>query len=128
MSYHNITIVGNAGQDADFRYLPDGTPVVNVSVAVNERFNGEDTTTWYRVAFWGNLTKGAQHITKGQSILVEGRPMVDTYTDRQGNFRANIKVNANTMRFIGGRPPEAGPASAVKAPQTPEELAEEIPF
>ena len=126
MSHQSIHIVGNAGRNAEMRYLQDGTPVANVSVAVNERINEQDVTTWYNVAFWGNLTNGAQHIVKGQSLYVEGRPMVDQWTAPDGSPRAAIKINARTMRFIGGRP--EGTASPAEAEKTPEEIADDIPF
>ncbi len=126
MSYQKITIVGNAGGDADMRYLPDGTPVVNVSIAVNEQINSKDTTTWFRVAFWGNLTNAAMHIVKGQIIAVDGRIMVETWTDRDGATRASLKINASNMRFIGGRPNGADPVSANG--KTLAEEVDEIPF
>lgn len=126
MSYQNITIVGNAGGNAEMRYLPDGTPVVNVSVAVNEHINDQDVTTWFRVAFWGErLTNAAMHIVKGQTLVVEGRVMVETWTDREGGHRAGLKINARTMRFVGGRP-EGAAASPVGANgETP---VDDIPF
>lgn len=127
MSHQSITIVGNAGRNAEMRYLPDGTPVVNVSLAVNEHINGQDVTTWFSVAFWGErLTNAAMHIVKSQTVLVEGRVLVDTWTDQSGNTRASLKINARLMRFIGGRP--EGAASTAEAEKTPEEIAEDIPF
>ena len=126
MSHQNITIVGNAGRNAEMRYLPDGTPVVNVSIAVNEHINDEDVTTWFSVAFWGErLTNAAMHIVKGQLGLVEGRIIVDTWTDNGGNCRAGLKINARLMRFIGSRPQNA---AAPAKEETPEEIAADIPF
>lgn len=127
MTYQAIEIIGNAGRNAEMRYLPDGTPVVNTSIAVNEKVNGEDRTTWYNVAFWGSMTKGAQHIVTSQTVFVRGTPQVEQWTDSGGNPRASIKITAHEFRFIGGRP-EGAPASSADATQTPEEIADEIPF
>lgn len=129
MSFHKIAVVGNAGQDAEMRYMPDGTPVVNFSLAVNERFaQGGERTTWYRVACWGSMTKAAMHVVKGQQVLIEGTPQVETWTDRNsGETRAQIKITAREFRFLGGRP-DGSPAPVEGAEQTPEEIADEIPF
>ena len=126
MSHQNLTIVGNAGGNAEMRYLPDGTPVVNFSVAVNEYINEQDVTTWFRVAAWNGLTNTAKHIVKGQTLVVEGRVTVEQWTDGEGNPRANMKVTARTIRFVGGRP--EGAVSPADAEKTPEEIADDIPF
>ena len=122
MSHQTITIVGNAGGDAEKRFLPDGTPVVNVSLAGNEHINSQDVTTWFKVAFWGNLSKAAEHIVKGQTVAVDGRVSVETWTDREGNFRAGLRVTARRMNFVGGRPEGAA------ATRTAQEEVDDIPF
>jgi single-strand DNA-binding protein len=114
---------------AEMRYLPDGALVVNVSIAVNEHINDEDVTTWVSVVFffWGErLTNAAMHIVKGQTLYVEGRVKVETWTDQQSELRAGLKPNVRIMRFIGGR--SEGVFSPAEVEKTPIEIAEDIPF
>lgn len=111
------------------RYLPDGAPVVNVSITVNEHINDEDVTTSMSVAFWGKrLTNVAMHIAKGQILYVEGRVKVEveTWTDQQSQLRAGLKPNGRIMRFIGGR--SEGVSSPAEVEKTPIKIAEDNPF
>ena len=62
--FPQITLVGNAGQDADNKYLKDGTAVTTLSLAVNKvvgrRDSRKQTTTWFRVTVMWN-----QHLCQG---------------------------------------------------------------
>ncbi|HLY27889.1 MAG TPA: single-stranded DNA-binding protein [Aggregatilineales bacterium] len=62
--FQQITLVGNAGQDADIKYLKDGTAVATLSLAVNKVSGRGDsrkqTTTWFRVTVMWN-----QHLCQG---------------------------------------------------------------
>ena len=37
--YQKIIVVGNLGRDPEMRYMPDGTAVTNLNIAVNRRWN-----------------------------------------------------------------------------------------
>jgi single-strand DNA-binding protein len=60
-----LILIGNAGVDADFRYTPNGTPIVSFSVADNQQKKNEDKiisqTTWFRVTAWKNLAEIAEN-------------------------------------------------------------------
>ena len=58
--FQQITLVGNAGQDAEIKYLRDGTAVATFSLAVNKvAGRGEQRkqrTTWMRITvMWNRL-------------------------------------------------------------------------
>lgn len=162
MSFNKIIIVGHLGRDPELRYTPQGTPVCHFSMATTERRKdrsgeAQDTTTWFRVTFWGRQAETAsQYLTKGKQVYVEGRLRVEEYTDREGKIRYSLEVNASDMQFIGARgedglgataggggsyserPPAApapaarpaAPASAQQnyAPAEPDISDEDIPF
>jgi single-strand DNA-binding protein len=107
MSFNKIILVGNLGRDPELRYTPQGTPVCNFTVATNEKRKDragetQDITTWFRVTLWGRQAETAsQYLTKGRPIYVEGRLRLDEYTDRDGNKRQTLEVNATDIHFIG---------------------------
>ena len=128
MSFNKITLVGNLGRDPELRYTPQGTPVCSFSLATNERrkdrATGEnnDITTWFRVTLWGRQAETAsQYLQRGRPVYIEGRLRVEEYTDRDGNKRHSLEVNATDMQFIGGgaRGEDAGapPAKGAAAGQ-----------
>jgi single-strand DNA-binding protein len=113
-SFNKITIVGYLGRDPEIRYTPQGTPVCNFSVATTERRKDragefQDVTTWFRVTVWGKPAESAnQYLAKGRQVYVEGRLRQDEYTDRDGNKRTTLEVNATDVQFLGSRQDDAG--------------------
>jgi single-strand DNA-binding protein len=139
MSFNKITLVGNLGRDPELRYTPQGTPVCNFNMAVNERRkdkSGEmqDSTTWFRVTLWGRQAETAsQYLTKGQQVYIEGRLRVDEWTDRDGKPRYTLEVNATDMQFLSGarqqeEPLAAKAAAADSAGESPQITDDDIPF
>jgi len=131
MSFNKIIIVGNLGRDPELRYTPQGVAVCNFSVATNEKKrdkSGEmhDVTTWFKVTLWRqNAENASKYLTKGSPIYVEGRLRVEEWTDRDGNNRHTLEVQATEMHFLGSgarsedfardeseEPEFAGPASS----------------
>lgn len=138
--YHRIIIAGNLGSDPEMRYMPDGTPVTNFSVATNRRWTSasgepQEETIWFRVSVWRRQAEIAnEYLSKGRQVLIEGRLRPDqatggprTYTRQDGTVGASFDVTADVVRFIGGRDdsgfvPEGGDDAG--APQE----EDEIPF
>ena len=120
--YHKVIIVGNLGGDPTMRYTNDGTPVTSFSVAVNEvrgdRESGEQQkrTIWWRVSVWRKQAEICnQYLSKGRTVLVEGTMNADPqtggpriWTGQDGQPRASFEMTGHTVRFLGGRSPDAG--------------------
>lgn len=142
--YQSLTIVGNLGKDPEMRYLPDGRPVTEMSVATNRVYNDQNgqqvkETTWFRVSVFGKQAEAcAQYLTKGRQVLVEGRLRPDKETGaprlwqrQDGTYGASFEVIASTVRFLGGRGEggAATPPAADDFADVPEAVNEEnIPF
>jgi single-strand DNA-binding protein len=117
MSFNKITIVGYLGRDPELRYTPQGTAVCNFSVATTEkrrnaRGETEEHTLWFRVAAWGRQAEVAnEYLAKGKQVYVEGRLRLEEYTDRDGNPRTSLEVNASDIHFLGQRGESANGAA-----------------
>jgi single-strand DNA-binding protein len=109
MSFNKITVVGNLGRDPELRYTPQGAAVCSFSMATNEKRrdkSGEmqDVTTWFKITLWRNQAENAaKYLTKGSPVYIEGRLRIEEWTDRDGNNRYTLEVNATDMQFIGSR-------------------------
>ena len=135
--YQKITIVGNLGRDPEMRYLPNGTPVTNFSVATNRRWTGQDgqqqeETAWFRISAFGRQAEVCnQYLSKGRLVLVEGRMRPDenggprVWQGNDGQHRASFEITALTVKFLGGRG-DVGPGPGGDMEEPPGE--EEIPF
>ena len=106
MSFNKIIIVGNLGRDPELRYTPQGAAVCSFSMATNEKRkdkSGElqDITTWFKITLWRNQAENAaKYLTKGSPVYIEGRLRIEEWTDRDGNNRYTLDVQATDMQFI----------------------------
>jgi single-strand DNA-binding protein len=103
-SFNKITIVGYLGRDPELRYTPAGTAVCDFSMATSEKKGDADVTTWFRVTTWGKQADVAHaHLAKGSLVYIEGRVSMREYTDREGNKRTSLDVNATDLKFVGAK-------------------------
>lgn len=140
MSFNKIIIVGYLGRDPELRYIPDGTPVCDFTVATTERRkdkSGEtqEVTTWFRVTAWRRLAElASQYLSKGRQVYLEGRLTQREYQDRDGNTRFSLEVNASDIHFIGSRGDEPQVMRAEASGRTRQEpepapvTEDDIPF
>jgi len=153
MSFNKIILVGHLGKDPELRYTPQSTAVCDFTMATNDRKrdkSGEwqEVATWFRVTLWRNQAENAaKYLKKGSQVFIEGRLSLEEWTDRDGNTRQTLQVNASDMHFIGSRgdsaanmgnsdaaePEFAGPASSQPASSPPITRAaaaadDDIPF
>lgn len=103
-SYQRLIIIGNVGRAPELRFTPNGTPVCDFSVAVNEyRRDGENETTWFKVSAWRGLAEMcAKRIHVGDQVLVTGKVRLETFTGRNGLPRGSMTLTADTVRTLGG--------------------------
>lgn len=126
--YQRCVIVGNLGRDPEMRYTPSGQAVTNFPVATNRRWSDQDgnqqeETTWFRIVAWGRLAETCnQYLTKGRSVLVDGRIQSRSWEDQQGQTRYSWELVANTVKFLGGRAERVPELAEGDVPE------EDIPF
>lgn len=105
MSFNKITIVGNLGRNPEVKFTPQGQQVCEFSVATNEkRANDQVETTWFHVSLWGKLAETcSEYLYKGREVYVEGRLRTREWTDREGQKRFSLEVNATDLKLLGNR-------------------------
>lgn len=122
MSFNKITIVGHLGRDPELSFTTQGTAACKMSVATSEKRkdrNGEqqEFTTWFRVTVWGRQAELCnEYLAKGRQVYIEGRLRQEEYTDREGNQRTSLEVNATDVQFIGSRSDDAGGSNSHSRP------------
>jgi len=105
---NNITIAGQLGRDAEVRYLPNGDPVANFSVADSQ---GKDKPTiWWNCQLFGKRAESlSQYLTKGQSVTVSGNITQRTY-QKDGVDKTAMEIRVSDVALQGGRKDESQPA------------------
>ncbi len=117
-SLAKITLIGNLGGDPETRYTPQGTLVVNFSIAVNNRRrdasgNQQENTNWYRVSAFGRLAETMVnlsergYLSKGKQVYIDGSFEAREWTGQDGQTRTSLDVTAREMQLLGQRGDDA---------------------
>jgi single-strand DNA-binding protein len=107
-SFNKVILMGNLTRDVEIRYIPSGTAVAEVGLAVNDRrknASGEwvDETTFVDVTLWGRQAEVAgEYLSKGSPVLIGGRLKLDQW-EKDGQKRSKLRVVAENMRMLGGK-------------------------
>lgn len=95
-------LVGNLGHRPRIRHLPNGKPVLNLHVAVNERdlVDGtwQTTTLWLDVTMFGARAEGLSKIlAKGMKVACRGRLRLRAYKGRDGTPKQAVELLADDV-------------------------------
>ena len=107
-SYNRVILIGNVTRDPELRYIPSGTAVTDVGLAVNDRrkgANGEwiEETTFVDVTLWGRTAEVAtEYLNKGSSVMIEGRLKLDTW-EKDGKKNSKLRVVGERMVMLGSK-------------------------
>lgn len=107
-SYNRVVLVGNLTRDPELRYIPSGTAVTEVGLAVNDRRKnaaGEwiDETTFIDITLWGRQAEiASEYLGKGSSVLIEGRLKLDTW-EKDGKKNSKLRVVGERMQMLGAK-------------------------
>jgi single-strand DNA-binding protein len=102
--YNKIIITGNLTRDPDLKYSSKGTAVCKIGIASNQRIAGRDETLFIDATAFGKTAENINNFfKKGRKILIEGRLVFETWTDKNGQKRSKHSVVIETFRFLDGK-------------------------
>src|SRR5580704_6274311 len=109
-SYNRVILVGNLTRDPEIRYTQSGKGVTKFTLAVNNPRNREETT-FVDIVAWDRLGETCNtYLKKGMNALVEGRLVIRSYDDKDGNKRKATEVVIDNMQMLGSRRDAGGSA------------------
>ncbi|WP_297814268.1 single-stranded DNA-binding protein [uncultured Helicobacter sp.] len=107
--FNKVILVGNLTRDVELRYLPSGSALAKLGLAVNRRFKKQDGSQGDEVCYidvnlFGRTAEVAnQYLKKGSSVLIEGRLVLESWTDNGGQKRSKHSITAENMQMLGSR-------------------------
>lgn len=117
-SLNKVQLIGNLGRDPEIRYMPDGAPVVTVSLATSEtlkdRQTGEkkESVEWHQIVFYRGLAEVvAEYLVKGSTIYVEGKLKTRSY-EKDGVVKYVTEIRAAELLMLGGKRKNEGEAGS----------------
>lgn len=118
--------IGNVGS-VELKWTPQGKAVCEISFAENhsKKVNNEwqdDGTTWRRATIWEEKAEAtAEHIQKGDRIVVIGRERLREYEAKDGTKGKSLEVQATTIAKVPPLPKRDGTSSAQHQQSTPQQ-------
>jgi single-strand DNA-binding protein len=102
-SYNRVILVGNLTRDPEIRYTQSSKAVTKFTLAINNPRNKEETT-YVDIVAWDRLGETCNtYLKKGSSALVEGRLVIRSYDDKDGNKRKATEVVIDNMQMLGAK-------------------------
>jgi single-strand DNA-binding protein len=107
-SFNKVILVGNLTRDPEIKQTQSGGAVAKFAIAVNRKTKGGDETTFVDIVAWDSEKyKLAEicgnYLKKGNSVLVEGRLVIRSYEDKDGNKRKSTEVVIDQMQMLTPR-------------------------
>ena len=104
---NKVILAGNLGQDPDVKYMPNGDPVANISIATSENWIDKNTgekvekTEWHRVVAFRGLAKvWKDYLKKGSKVYIEGKLQTRRWEAADGTPRYTTEVLAEEFQFL----------------------------
>lgn len=115
-SYNRVILLGNLTRDPEVRYLPSNAAVVDLGLAVNDRYQDKQSGEWVDhpnfvdcTAFGKTAEAIGKFFSKGRPILLEGKLRFEQWEDRQsGQKRSKLKVVIDQWSFCDSMPDKQG--------------------
>ncbi len=105
--YNRVILVGRLTRDPELRYLPSGTAVATFGIATSRSWTDKNTNEKKEEVMFIDVTSFArsaeivnQYLKKGNKVLVEGKLILDRWTDQNGQNRSKHSVRADTVQFM----------------------------
>ncbi len=103
---NKVQLIGNLGAAPEIRTLENGRKMARFRLATNENYKnaqGEwvQDTQWHQVVAWGKKADLAQEkLNRGIEVLVEGKLVHRSYTDKMGIKRYTSEVLLSELQLI----------------------------
>ena len=97
---NECVLIGRLCADPSLRYTTNGTAVCKFTLAVNRRFNREETDFIDCVCWKGLAENVANYTGKGSLVAVQGSIQTGSYETKDGQKRKTFEVNCDQVVFL----------------------------
>ena len=107
---NKVILQGRLAAEPELGQTKNGKTFTVCSIAVedNKLIDGKRKVNFFKAVAWSEKAEFiSNYFSKGQYILVYGRLVSDTYTDKKGNLRKDVFVLVEGVNFCGSKSSEA---------------------
>jgi single-strand DNA-binding protein len=106
---NKVQLIGNLGNAPEIKNTESGKKLARFSIATNENYRnakGEKVTetTWHNLVAWGKVADLAEKfLQKGTEVVIEGKLINRSYTDKDGNKKYISEVQVNELLLLNNK-------------------------
>ena len=97
-----VILLGRLVADPEVRYTQSGKVVCQFTLAVDDYYGENKTTSFVKIVVWGKTGEHCgNNLTKGQRALVDGRLQIRSYEAKDGSGKRWVtEIIAGSVQFI----------------------------
>ncbi|MDE2001575.1 MAG: single-stranded DNA-binding protein [Patescibacteria group bacterium] len=126
MNLNKVFLIGRLTADPQLRATPSGAQVATFSVATNRTWTDpsgakKEQVEFHNVVVWGRQAEVASRfLTKGSSVLIEGRLQTREWEGKDGQKRKTTEIVSERLQLgpkpMGGKAPAQNASAASEIP------------
>jgi len=131
---NEVLCTGRLTRDPDNRMTQRGQSVCSFSVAVGRRYldnaSGEwkEETAFVDVTLWTPSDSLKEKLRKGTPVMVQGRLVMNEFTDKNGVNRKVLRVNARRVQVFQADGTIQSDPSMTEAQEATDIAEDDVPF
>jgi len=100
---NKVILMGRITADPELKHTPSNVAVCSFSLAVNRRFNRNETDFIDIVTWRQQAEFVSKYFSKGQQMVVVGALQTRTWEDKNGNKRKSVEVVVDEVHFADSK-------------------------
>ncbi len=106
---NQCNFIGRLGNDPELKFLPTGDAVVNISIAVSEKWKDkqgqkQEKTEWIRcTAFKRQAEVIGEYLKKGSLVHITGKFTTRKWQNQEGVDQYSTEINIQNMTMLSSK-------------------------
>ena len=97
INFNQVILIGRLVRDPELKYTPNGLPVCNFTLAVNDK----DKSYFFECEAWRKVAELiAGYLKKGSKVLICGKLTSDVWSNNSGEKRKTVRIVVNQTLFF----------------------------
>ncbi|MCK5293423.1 MAG: single-stranded DNA-binding protein [Arcobacteraceae bacterium] len=107
--YNKVIMIGNLTRDIELKYIPSGAAIAKGAIATSHKYKTQTGEQKEEVCFldFNVFGKSAeilnQYVRKGSKVMLEGRLVLEQWTDQNGGNRSKHSLRVETFKFLDSK-------------------------
>lgn len=102
--FNNCTFIGHTTTDLTLAYTSAGVAYARGVIAVNEKYNNQETTLFLKFACFNKLAEIAnQYCLRGTKVLLNGKLRQGSYTNNEGIKQTTYTLVVSSLELLGNK-------------------------